>query len=77
MSADTYLALQRAIENHILDESIQVADIVRDWVVVASTATLDDKSSEVEIVVHRSPTTALYSVTGLLMWAQHAYGEVE
>jgi len=77
MSADTYMALQRAIENHILDESLQVADIVRDWVLVASTATLVDESPEVQIVVHRSPSTALYSVTGLLMWAQHAYGEVE
>ena len=77
MSSETYMALQRAVEEHIIDESIEDADIVRDWVLVASTANFDDDSAEVEIVVHRSPATALYAVTGLLMWGQQAYGEVE
>tara|TARA_R110000824_G_scaffold384861_1_gene578979 strand:+ start:203 stop:439 length:237 start_codon:yes stop_codon:yes gene_type:complete len=77
MSAETYMALQRAVEQHVLDEAYDEADLVRDWVLVASTAGFDDNNAEVEIVVHRSPATALYSVTGLLMWGQQAYGEVE
>lgn len=77
MSADTYDALQRAITDHVIDEAIDEADLVRDWVLVASTTTFDDTGSEVDIVVHRSPSTALYAVTGLLMWGQQAFGEVE
>ena len=71
------MALQRAVEEHVLDETLDEADIVRDWVLVASTAGFSDEGPEVEIVVHRSPSTALYAVTGLLMWGQQAYGEVE
>jgi len=77
MSAETYDALQRAVTDHVIDESPDDPDIVRDWVLVASTADLDQDGKTVDIVVHRSPSTALYAVTGLLVWAQDAYGEVE
>ena len=77
MSIETYSALQKAIEDHVIDESIDEADIVRDWVLVASTANFNQDGTEVEIVIHRSPSTALYTVTGLLMWGQQAYGEVD
>ena len=77
MSAETYDALQRAVTDQVIDESPDDPDIVRDWVLVASTADLDQDGRTVDIVVHRSPSTALYAVTGLLVWAQDAYGEVE
>ena len=74
---NTYDALEEAITNYVLEESIADADIVRDWVIVASTASIDDDGDEVEIAVHRSANTALYAVTGLLEWGKLAYGGVE
>ena len=41
MSAETYDALGRAISEHVLDEALEVADFVRDWVVVASKNSMD------------------------------------
>lgn len=77
MSAESYEALSRAITEHILDESLDHADFVRDWVIVASTSTMEDDGESAEIVVFRSSTTPLYAVTGLLEWGKSAYGEVE
>ncbi len=77
MSAETYAALDAAVTAHIIDEALDEADLVRDWVVVASTSSLDDEQDVQEITVHRSASTALYAVTGLLEWGKAAYGEVE
>jgi len=77
MSQDTYSALDAAISAHIIDECDGEADLVRDWVVVASTSSLQDSEEIQEIAVHRSANTALYAVTGLLEWGKAAYGEVE
>lgn len=77
MSAETYEALGRAIAEHVLDESLEPADFVRDWVLVASTASMDSDGESAEIVVFRAATTPLYAVTGLLEWGKSAYGEVE
>lgn len=77
MSAETYDALNRAIADHVLDESIEPADFVRDWVMVASTSNIDSDGESAEIVVFRAATTPLYAVTGLLEWGKSAYGEVE
>ena len=77
MSAETYNALDAAIQAHIIDESMDEADLVRDWVVVASTSAIDNSEDIQEIAVHRSSNTALYAVTGLLEWGKAAYGEVE
>lgn len=77
MSIETYNALDAAISAHIIDESEGEADLVRDWVVVASTSSLQDSEELQEIAVHRSSNTALYAVTGLLEWGKAAYGEVE
>ena len=77
MSAETYEALGRAIADHVLDESLEPVDFVRDWVIVASTATMDSDGESAEIVVFRAATTPLYAVTGLLEWGKSAYGEVE
>lgn len=77
MSQETYNALDAAISAHIIDESEGEADLVRDWVVVASTSSLQDSEEIQEIAVHRSANTALYAVTGLLEWGKSAYGEVE
>jgi hypothetical protein len=77
MSAETYAQLDAAITAHIIDEALDEADIIRDWVVVASTSSIDDSEDVQEIAVHRSANTALYAVTGLLEWGKAAYGEVE
>jgi hypothetical protein len=77
MSAETYDALSRAISEHALDEALEPADFVRDWVVVASTSSMDSDGESAEIVVFRSSTTPLYAVTGLLEWGKLAYGEVD
>lgn len=77
MSAETYRALDAAIQAHVIDEALNEADLVRDWVVVGSTASVNDDADIVEIAVHRSSNTALYAVTGLLEWGKSAYGEVE
>jgi hypothetical protein len=77
MSAETYEALGRAITDHVLDESIEPADFVRDWALVASTSSMDSDGESAEIVVFRAATTPLYAVTGLLEWGKSAYGEVE
>jgi len=77
MSSTTYDALTRAIAEHVLDEAEDPADFIRDWVLVASTAYMEDQGDSVEIVVFRSGTTPLYAVTGLLEWGKQAFGEVE
>lgn len=77
MSMETYNALQEAITAHVMDELEDGADIVRDWVLVAAVSNIDDDGSVAELVVHKSPTTALYTVTGLLEWGKTAYSEVE
>lgn len=77
MSAETYQALDAAITAHVIDEALDEADIIRDWVVVASTSSVSDQADVQEIAVHRSASTALYAVTGLLEWGKAAYGEVE
>lgn len=77
MSAETYDALGRAIAEHILDEALEPADFVRDWVIVAATSSMDDDGETADIVVFRSATTPLYAVTGLLEWGKSAYGEAE
>lgn len=77
MSAETYDTLGRAIAEHVLDEALEPADFVRDWVIVASTGSMDDDGETADIVVFRSATTPLYAVTGLLEWGKSAYGEAE
>jgi hypothetical protein len=76
MSAETYAALDAAITAHIIDEAIDEADIIRDWVVVAATSAISNSDEVQEIAVHRSANTALYAVTGLLEWGKTAYGDV-
>lgn len=78
MSKETYEALNEAISAHIIDESQGEIDLVRDWVLVGAPVSLkDDVEDFTELVVHRSPHTALYTVTGLLEWGKSAYSEVE
>jgi len=77
MSAETYEALGRAISDHVLDEAIEPADFIRDWVVVASTSEINSDGESAEIVVFRAATTPLYAVTGLLEWGKSAYGEID
>jgi len=77
MSAETYEALNRAIADHVLDESLEPADFVRDWALVASTSSMESDGETAEIVVFRAATTPLYAVTGLLEWGKSAYGEVD
>jgi hypothetical protein len=77
MSAETYASLERAIHDHVMDETEGYAELIRDWVVVAATASMDDDGDTAEIVVYRGHQTALYSVTGLLEWGKQAYGEVD
>lgn len=77
MSAETYEALNRAIADHVLDESLEPADFVRDWALVASTFSMESDGETAEIVVFRAATTPLYAVTGLLEWGKSAYGEVD
>jgi hypothetical protein len=68
LSAETYNTLQEAITAHVADELQTDVVLVKDWVLVASTSDLDSIDGYEEIVVHRSPNTPLYSVTGLLHW---------
>jgi glycerophosphoryl diester phosphodiesterase len=68
VSAKTYNALQEAITAHVADELETDVVLVKDWVLVASTSDLESIEGCEEIVVHRSPNTPLYSVTGLLHW---------
>lgn len=77
MSSETYEALTRAIADHVLDETIEPADFVRDWALVASTSSMESDGETAEIVVFRAATTPLYAVTGLLEWGKSAYGEVD
>jgi hypothetical protein len=77
MSAETYAALERAIHDHVMDEQEHGAELIRDWVMVAATAAMDDDGDTADILVFRSHQTALYSVSGLLEWGKSAYGEVE
>jgi hypothetical protein len=77
MSAETYAALDAAVTAHVIDEALEQADLIRDWVLVASTSSLEDTEDVQEISVYRSSSTALYAVTGLLDWGRSAYGEVE
>lgn len=77
MSAETYAALDAAITAHVIDESLGEADIVRDWVVVAATSAISNEDDIQEIAVHRSASTALYAITGLLEWGKTVYGEVD
>jgi len=77
MSAETYAALDAAVTAHVIYEALEDTDLVRDWVVVASTSSLDDREDVQEISVFRSASTALYAVTGLLDWGRSAYSEVE
>lgn len=78
MSAETYSALADAISAHIIDECDAEVDLIRDWVLVAAPVSLDgDSEGLTHLVIHRSPHTALYTVTGLLEWGKEAYSEVE
>lgn len=78
MSAETYRALEQAVANHVLDEQAGEASIVRDWAIVAATADIDSTEDDVqEVCLHRSTSTSLYAVTGLLSWAQAMYGAVD
>jgi len=77
MSAETYDDLARALTEHCLDEALEPVDFVRDWVIVASTSSMDDDGETAEIGIYRSLTTPLYAVTGLLEWGKSAYGEVD
>ncbi len=76
MSAATYSNLERALHDHVMDEAESGPEIIRDWVAVVATASMDDTGDEAEIIVYRGHQTSLYAVTGLLDWAKTAYGEV-
>jgi hypothetical protein len=60
-----------------MDENDYDAELIRDWVLVAATASMDDDGRSADIVVFRGHQTALYTVTGLLEWGKEAYGEVD
>ena len=77
MSAETYSNLERALHDHVMDENDYDAELIRDWVLVAATASMDDDGRSADIVVFRGHQTALYTVTGLLEWGKEAYGEVD
>lgn len=68
MSAETYDILQEAINIHLGDEMGGEVSVVKDWVLVASVADIDAREGREQIVLHRSPGTALYAVSGLLNW---------
>ena len=68
MSAETYETLQKAISAHVVAELGEEVSLVRDWVLVASVSDITAREGREEIVVHRSPNTPLYSVSGLLHW---------
>jgi len=77
VSAETYSNLERALHDHVMDENDYDAELIRDWVLVAATASMDDDGRSADIVVFRGHQTALYTVTGLLEWGKEAYGEVD
>ncbi len=68
MTAETYEILQEAISMHVGDEMGDEVSMVKDWVLVASVADLDAREGREQIVLHRSPGTSLYAVSGLLQW---------
>ncbi len=68
MSAETYDILQEAINIHLGDEMGDEVSVVKDWVLVASVSDIDAREGREQIVLHRSPGTALYAVSGLLNW---------
>ena len=68
VSAETYDILQEAINIHLGDEMGGEVSVVKDWVLVASVADLDAREGREQIVLHRSPGTSLYAVSGLLNW---------
>jgi hypothetical protein len=68
MSAETYETLQEAINAHVGDELGDDVSLVRDWVLVASVSDINAREGREEIVLHRSPGTPLYAVSGLLQW---------
>jgi hypothetical protein len=68
MSAETYIGLSEAISAHVGAELGDDVSLVRDWVLVASVSDIHAQEGREEIVVHRSPGTPLYAVSGLLQW---------
>jgi hypothetical protein len=68
MSNETYNALQEAISAHVGDEMGSDVSLVKDWVLVASVSDMEASEGREQIVLHRSPMTALYAVSGLLQW---------
>jgi len=68
VSAETYDTLQEAISLHLGDEMGEEVSVVKDWVLVASVADLEAREGREQIVLHRSPGTSLYAVSGLLQW---------
>ena len=70
MSAETYEALQIAIEDHLAEELEAEMMIVKDWVLVGAVSDIDSVSHREEIVLHRSENTSLYAVSGLLDWGK-------
>jgi len=68
MTQETYDSLQEAITAHVGAELGDDVSIVRDWVLVASVSDITAREGREEIVLHRSPGTPLYAVSGLLQW---------
>jgi len=68
VSAETYDILQEAINIHLGNEMGDEVSVVKDWVLVASVSDIDAREGREQIVLHRSPGTALYAVSGLLNW---------
>ena len=68
MSAETYKILLDAISLHVGDEMGDDVSVVKDWVIVASVSNIEAREGREQIVLHRSPGTALYAVSGLLNW---------
>ena len=70
MSAETYNTLIAAISAHVGQEMGEEVSLVKDWVLVASVSDIDSREGREEIVLHRSPETTLYAVSGLLRWGE-------
>lgn len=68
MSDQTYNTLQEAISAHVGDELGDDVSLVKDWVLVASVSDMAAMEDREQIVLHRSPNTPLYAVSGLLQW---------
>ncbi len=70
MSADTYSAIIEAIQEHIRQD-VAEDQYARDWILVCGveTATMGE-TDRASIRIIKSPRTAIYSLTGLLDWAQ-------